>query len=295
MTGRRLDSPPRVSVIICTYNRATYLPRAINSLLAQTYQDFEIVIVDDCSQDNTAQVLAEFGDPRIRVFRHDRNKGLSAGRNTALRHARGELICFLDDDDEYFPDSLAMRVNRMEDSQVGLVYTAYESFDCSTGTVAGTYEASLEGEDEIRIHLLGFNYLMDSINMMVRKELAMKVGGFDEGVAQGESMLFAAQVAHITKVAAVPTVTARAYLTTDLIHLSMADNVNPLRRAYLRVFASEYAKHPKIKARVLRRLALDACRKRNFREAATSLITAIRIDPWDSLIDWLNFIRIKRR
>ena len=282
---------PTVSVIISTYNRATVLPRAINSLLAQTYQDFEIIVVDDCSTDNTGEVLAEFGDPRIRVFRHDRNRGVSTGRNTGLQHARGELIAFLDDDDEYFPDSLAVRVDRMEDPEVGLVYTAYDSFDCSTGTLIGTFEASVEGE--IGTHLLKFNYLLDTINMMVRKDLAVEVGGFDEGLRQGESMLFGAQVAHLTKVAAVPDVTARSYLSRQRSHLSKANDVNSCRRAYLRVFRCEYRRHPKIRAMVLRRLAFDAFRERNFREATTSLMTAIRIDPWHSLVDGLAFVRVK--
>ena len=80
---------PRVSVIVPTYNRADLLPRAIDSVLAQTYGSYEILIVDDCSSDGTQDVIAGFSDPRIRSFRHGRNEGKSAAINTGISHAEG--------------------------------------------------------------------------------------------------------------------------------------------------------------------------------------------------------------
>ena len=101
---------PKVSVIIPTYNRASLLPRAVNSVLAQTYSDYEIIVVDDCSPDNTQDVIAAFSDPRIRSFRHVTNRRQSAAINTGIANARGEYIAFLDDDDEFTPTSLADRL-----------------------------------------------------------------------------------------------------------------------------------------------------------------------------------------
>jgi glycosyltransferase involved in cell wall biosynthesis len=99
---------PRVSITIPTYNCAHFIERAIRSILAQSYTDYEIVIVDDGSTDNTRVVLAPFGD-RIRYI-YQANGGLSAARNTALAHAGGELIAYLDADDLWYPDRLERQV-----------------------------------------------------------------------------------------------------------------------------------------------------------------------------------------
>lgn len=100
---------PTVSVVIPTYNRAHLVGRAIQSVLNQTYQDFEIIVVDDGSTDNTEEVVKSFNDPRIRYIRHDQNRGGSAARNTGIKMARGEYIAFQDSDDEWLPEKLESR------------------------------------------------------------------------------------------------------------------------------------------------------------------------------------------
>lgn len=82
---------PTVSVVIPTYNRAHLLGRAIQSVLNQTYHDFEIIVVDDGSTDNTEKVVKSFNDPRIHYIRHDQNRGGSAARNTGIKMARGGI------------------------------------------------------------------------------------------------------------------------------------------------------------------------------------------------------------
>jgi len=95
------DKSVTVSVIIPTYNRAHLVGRAIRSVLNQTYQDFEIIVVDDCSTDNTEEIVKGFNDHRIRYMRHDRNRGGSAARNTGIKASQGKYIAFLDSDDEW--------------------------------------------------------------------------------------------------------------------------------------------------------------------------------------------------
>jgi glycosyltransferase involved in cell wall biosynthesis len=94
---------PLTSVVIPTHNRAALLARAIRSVQAQTYDNLEIIVVDDLSTDNTRDIVQGFGDPRIRYIRHETNRGGSAARNTGIRAARGDVIAFLDDDDEWDP------------------------------------------------------------------------------------------------------------------------------------------------------------------------------------------------
>ena len=97
---------PRVSVAISTWNRAHLVGRAIRSALAQTFEDFELLVVDDGSSDATPEVLAAVSDARLRRVRHERNFGVSRTRNTALGLARGEWLAYLDDDNEWAPDYL---------------------------------------------------------------------------------------------------------------------------------------------------------------------------------------------
>lgn len=102
-----------VTVAIATYNRPTVLPRAIVSVLRQTVPDFEIIVVDDGSALRAESAVRKIGDPRIRYIPHERNQGLPAARNTAIRAATGEYIAFLDDDDEWLPEKLERQLRAL--------------------------------------------------------------------------------------------------------------------------------------------------------------------------------------
>lgn len=101
-----MSSQVLVSVVIPTYNRAFLLPRAIESVRRQTHTRLEILIVDDGSKEDIARVVNGIRDDRIRYIRHEKNKGLPAARNTGILAARGDVVAFLDDDDEWRPDKL---------------------------------------------------------------------------------------------------------------------------------------------------------------------------------------------
>lgn len=103
---------PFFSIIIPTYNRAELIPRTIKSVLEQTFQDWELLIIDDGSSDNTKQVVQEFSDPRIRYIYQD-NAERSAARNNGIHEAKGEWICFLDSDDTYLPNHLNVLHDRV--------------------------------------------------------------------------------------------------------------------------------------------------------------------------------------
>jgi glycosyltransferase involved in cell wall biosynthesis len=121
------DQSPKVSVIIPTYNRAHLLPRAIQSVLDQTYQDCEIILVDDGSTDNTKRVVNNFKDGRIKYIRHNKNKGASAARNTGIRESRGKYVAFQDSDDEWFSNKLEQQIEAFADAspEVGVVYSGF--------------------------------------------------------------------------------------------------------------------------------------------------------------------------
>lgn len=120
--ARCLAFHPLVSVIVPTYNRPNMLKVAIQSILDQTFQDFEIIVVNDAGQDVSA-VIAACCSPKIRYLPHATNKGLAAARNTGIRAARGKYIAYLDDDDRYYPDHLEILVNHLESTGHPVAYT----------------------------------------------------------------------------------------------------------------------------------------------------------------------------
>ena len=94
-----MSKEPLISVVIPTYKRASTVPRAIKSVLSQTYTNLEVLVVDDCSPDDTQSVVRSIADDRIRYLRHETNKGLPTVRNTGIGAARGDYVAFLDDDE----------------------------------------------------------------------------------------------------------------------------------------------------------------------------------------------------
>jgi len=116
---------PTVSIGIPTYNNPVMLRQAIMSVLQQTYQDFEIIVVDDGSTDDTEEVVRGFNDDRIRYIRHDENRGAAAARNTGIKAALGEYIAFQDSDDEWLPEKLEKQIRVLENvpAEVGVVYS----------------------------------------------------------------------------------------------------------------------------------------------------------------------------
>ena len=120
-----------VSIITPTYNCAAFLGETIRAVLAQTYTDWELIIVDDCSQDDTEALVSAFArkDPRIRYYRLSRNAGAAAARTEAMRQAGGEYMAFCDSDDVWFPDKLERQLAFMRKTGHAFTCTAYEQID----------------------------------------------------------------------------------------------------------------------------------------------------------------------
>ncbi len=114
------ESAPLVSVIITAWNRADTIERAVVSALGQTFGDLEIVLVDDASTDNLAQVVAEKQWPRLRFVRNEVNRGIGGAKNVGIEAARGRYIAFLDSDDEWLPDKLKRQLEALRARQDGV-------------------------------------------------------------------------------------------------------------------------------------------------------------------------------
>jgi glycosyltransferase involved in cell wall biosynthesis len=171
---------PIVSVIIPTYNRAHVLARAIQSVLDQTYQDFEMIVVDDGSNDNTEEVVKSFNDPRIRYIRHEGNRGAAAARNTGIKAAKGKFIAFQDSDDEWLPEKLQKQMKVFENApaRVGVVYTGFWSIEGNVKQYGPNREI-LYKEGDIHSQILQGNFI-GTPAAVVKKACFEKAGMFDE-------------------------------------------------------------------------------------------------------------------
>lgn len=118
-----------VSIIMPNYNCAKFIAETIKSVLAQTYQNWEILFVDDCSTDNSVEIAESFQDPRIRILKNEKNSGAAVARNYALREAKGKWIAFLDSDDLWLPEKLEKQIAFMEENKIAFSYTRYEEIN----------------------------------------------------------------------------------------------------------------------------------------------------------------------
>jgi len=170
---------PTVSVIIPTYNRANLIEKAIKSALKQTYKDFEIIVVDDGSIDNTEEIVKDFTDFRIHYICHKHNQGVSAARNTGIKTCRGEYIAFLDSDDEWLPGKLdkQIKVLQSESSEVGVVHSDLLYID-ENGKNMNKLRNPKKG-GYIYEDLLGKNCVGPPSTLLIKKECFNRVGLFD--------------------------------------------------------------------------------------------------------------------
>jgi glycosyltransferase involved in cell wall biosynthesis len=174
------NKSPQVSIVMPTYNRARLIARAINSILEQNYVNFEIIVIDDCSTDDTARVIAGFNDSRIKYIYLSQHKGAAFARNEGLKIAFGELIAFCDTDDLWVKDKLTKQVqvllNAPED--IGLVYSAVWKVSGRRKVLFPDKNLMRKRSGDVHKHLLFGNFV--TIHVLIRKQCLERVGMFDE-------------------------------------------------------------------------------------------------------------------
>ena len=166
--------------MVPTYNRARTLSRALDSVLSQTYPNFELIVVDDHSSDATPQVVDSYAeDSRVKVFRHDRNLGQSRAFNTGIAAANGDYVGFLDDDDEWLPNKLALQVATLDAApcNVGLVYGWRHELDEESGRILRTVRHTMRGD--IFEKALMLHTPAPPSSWLVRVSAARALGGFE--------------------------------------------------------------------------------------------------------------------
>ena len=189
-----------ISVVIPLYNKEKQIAYTLQSVFEQTFQDFEIVVVDDGSTDNSVEEVEKFDDSRIRLI-HQTNAGVSAARNRGIEEARGELIAFLDADDEWMPEYLATQSGLYQKYPECNVYACNYEFRDSEGKVTSTIIRKLpfEGEDGIlsnyfEVASCSHPPLWTSA-VVIKKSAIQAIGGFPLGIKSGEDLLTWARLA----------------------------------------------------------------------------------------------------
>ncbi len=271
---------PEVSVVIPTYNRAGLLRRAVKSVLDQTYQDFEIIVVDDCSTDDTQKTLADFKDERIKYVRHNKNKGPGASRNTGIRIARGRYIAFLDSDDEWLPEKLEKQVKKMSESpdKIGIIYGGHEFISEKTGKVIDDRVPAARGD--LHIAALRSALLGGGSVPLIRKECFQKCGFFDETPSiQGfEDWDMYIRLSKSYEFDLIPEVLFRRYFHGTQ-SITVLKNKIETRKELLRKHQEEFSKRPSIMADHLNRLGVLYAVSGDMKEAKEYFMKSIRVRP----------------
>lgn len=172
------EGAPTVSVITPTFNRADFIGETVESILAQTFGDFELLIVDDGSTDNTREILSPYlSDKRLRYF-YQENQGQSVARNRGLTESRGQFLCFIDSDNVWLPNKLESQLNFLrEHPEVDIVYGDIITIDETSKEIGRENMRRISGH--IAGDLLRDNFV--SINTsMVRRQCYTELGGFNE-------------------------------------------------------------------------------------------------------------------
>ncbi len=172
---------PLVSVVIPTYNREKYLQKALSSVLAQTYQCLEIIVIDDGSTDNTGKIVRSFKKDIRYIYQE--NQGVSTARNVGIRNSQGDFIAFLDSDDYWFPEKTELQIALFhKHPEYGMVASR-----CASIRLDGSYrETNRRGSSGwVLEQLFRANFIRTS-SAIIRKECFDKVGLFDEGLKECE-------------------------------------------------------------------------------------------------------------
>ena len=208
---------PLFSVVIPVYNVERYLMRCWRSVASQTFDNWEAILVDDGSTDNTKEILEQFGDDRIKYLRLEENVGQSAARNVGIKQASYNFIAFADSDDFWDDRKLELQMNTLtKDSEAGFCYCAYEfhALDEKTYTVPKKSISKVRKSGYIYPELLRRN-IVGTPALIVKKECIDAVGGFNEEIDCLEDWEFALRLARNYQAAFCPDVLFEAYEGSD--------------------------------------------------------------------------------
>lgn len=281
-----------VSVIIATYNRASLLERAIKSVLNQTFKNFELIIVDDGSTDNTCELVNQFIqiDSRVKYIWQENSGGPAKPRNMGIRKAKGEYITILDSDDEILPEKLEKQVNKFqsEPENVGVVYCGIKYVSkngkCRTKKVI----PSLKGN--LFVKLLQDSFLGYS-TLLIKKECFQKSGLFDNTLPSGEDWDMWIRISKNYEFDYVPEALSIYNIHGKQISADFKDTIEGFKRI-LDKYKADISRFPSIYSDHLIRIGIFCCINGDLSTGQKYFSESIKIKPYQ-IKAYLNFIFLK--
>lgn len=179
---------PLVSTIIPTYKRANMLPRAIDSVLNQTYGNIEIIVVDDNNPDSldrkNVEILMEkySADSRVRYLKHNKNKNGSVARNTGIKNAKGKYVCFLDDDNYFYKEKVEKQIDYLQK------HPEYKAVYC--GLKREDMEQISSQEGDLTFEQLSGTNIIDTNMILMERSIILQFGGWDERLKRNQDVSF---------------------------------------------------------------------------------------------------------
>lgn len=245
----------QVSVVIPTFNRAAFIADALQSVLTQTFQDFEIIVVDDGSTDDTAQIVQSIGDARVRYV-SQKNRGVSAALNTGWRAARGEYIARLDSDDVWLPTLLQELVAVLDaDAALGVAYARAQGMKAQGVPLPQLLGARERFAGDTLTSLVYGDFICP-MAVMIRRAALEQVGGYDESLFANEDWDVWMRIAQSYGIAYVPRVLARYRFHAQNLTRSDSARMERVMRDRVRVLDKFFAQpHVPASALAIRRLA----------------------------------------
>ncbi len=277
---------PLVSVIIPAYNAENLILESLMSVKAQTYADWEIIVVEDASKDRTEEIVQEFartvGDRNVKYIRHQNNLGLSETRNTAIKQAQGEYLALLDHDDLWKKTHLEAALSKLESEAGDLAYSTVQKFENGTNKLLGLWGPEQQDIENFPASLFSRNYIQPSAVVM-RRSIPEKIGSFDPNIKSVQDLDYWLRVA----------AAGFKFVYVSGIHTLYRTKNTSAMTANMKKILEEHAivlrKHrnlsiipTKIRGYVAARYHLGVAKrnlKRNPRKAAEFFIWAWRISP----------------
>ncbi|MDQ6891352.1 MAG: glycosyltransferase [Acidobacteriota bacterium] len=285
---------PTVSVVIPTYNRANLVGAAIVSVLEQSFQDFEIVVVDDASTDHTEAVVQRFRDVRIKFVRQSANRGDAAARNRGVAGSTGEFVAFLDDDDEWLPEKLRLQLQALADgsSALGGVHTGRYIIDRESGKV--TRELAPSGADK--------EWRISTSSILLKRRCLNEAGPFDEDNPFSSDFDMWLRILSRYQLVYIDQPLVRAYVHGNRLSTNIAKMIKG-EEAILRKHGALFVRDSKSYSHHFLNLGVLYCYAGDARKGRQTLARAITIYPFEprhyfnlalSFLGASMFSRVKR-
>ncbi len=280
----------KVSVIIPTCNRPDLINGAVESVLAQTYQDFEIIVVDDGIKQRAKEIIDSINDKRIRYIQHEKNKGGAAARNTGIKNAKGKYIAFLDDDDEWKSNKLEVQMSEFEKTgdDVGFCFSAVtqkrDEGEYSSTVRDGTVEYYEES-------LRNFKGILTS-SLIIKKQVFDRVGFFDENFPSHQEAELIIRISKYYKGLGInkSLVIMTVFGDHESVGKSLPNKING-RKKIIKKYLVEFKKRPKVLATHYFQLGIFCRDNKEYFLAKNFFLKSIKNNP-KSILYWKHFIAL---